>query len=162
MIHLVVTHIGQSLDLKSKSFIHTLTLQLPNGVAVQATVDERAVEAMMQMVAEGAPPASEPPPQQTNQAESEFVDGLYEGQPAHVFGGAPEPTEEEDQGQQMQLPPPQQQQTVGQPRLIRPPQPVRIRTVPKDEMGNPVVAPSGVDAGQVLGEALDDDGVPQI
>ena len=48
------------------------------------------------------------------------------------------------------------------PRPVPMPQPARVRTVPKDEYGFPIVQASGMDAGSVLAEAIDDDGVPQI
>ena len=156
MIRAVITHIGQNLDLKKRSFDHTIKLQLPDGSIIGATIDERSVEQLMKFVAEGDAPteAEERTPDRTD----EFANAMYDGQPANVFGGDAPGGDAESYDSQMSLP----IQPAAPTRQVAMPQPVRIRTVPKDEYGFPIVQASGVDAGSVLAEAIDDDGVPQI
>jgi hypothetical protein len=155
VIRAVITHIGQNLDLKRRSFDHTIKLQLPDGSIIGATIDERSVEQLMKFVAEGDAPTEERAPDHTD----EFASAMYDGQPANVFGGDASGELEPDDSQ-MSLP--IQPAPAPPPRPVPMPQPARVRTVPKDEYGFPIVQASGMDAGSVLAEAIDDDGVPQI
>ena len=163
MIPVTITHIGQSLDLKRKAFDHTLKLQLASGEVFSAVVDDKTVELLMRYVADDGdaprPPAEPPAPSERSSAESEFTEALYDGEAANVFGG--DPGEQASGPQQMELP---VDLPAGPPvrRPVPVPQPVRIKTVPKDEYGFPVVQRTGVDAGQVLADAEVDDGVPSI
>jgi hypothetical protein len=169
MIPVTITHIGQSLDLRRKSFDHTLKLALPDGTIINATVDEMAVERLMKFVADdGSTPSprssSEAEPQdmgeRSSSAEDTFVDGLYDGEPARMFGGDGQPNQQEEE--EAPAPPPQPPPAPVRGAQLVIPQPTRIRTVPKDEKGYPLVTPTGVDAGSVLAESIEDDGVPQI
>jgi len=163
MITAQIVRIEQCLDLKRKSWEHVVKLELPNGSVIDAIVNETAVERLMQMLAtDEAAPAAESftqyAPEDTGARAPEsnlmpsarlcFVDtgGMYDGESVRIFG-SPEESDSE---------PPAPAQ--GQP--LRLPQQVRIRTVPKNEYGYPVVS-GGVGAASVLSEAMDGE-VPQI
>jgi len=144
MINVAVTHIGQSLDLKSGSFSHTIKIELPDGSVVSATVEEGTVEKLLRFVTGGeANHAAEQPTESEDAANA-----VYNGQPAFVFGGVAEQPTEETVQQQVQ------------PSEV--PRGTRIRTVPKDDYGFPIVQPRGVSVDAVLGDDIEDDGVPQI
>ena len=156
MIPVTITHIGQNLDLKRKVFEHTLQLTLQDGSVIVATVDESAVEKLMAHVANES---GEPPPfdDRSGQEPDEFANAIYDGQEARVFGGVPEQLEQEEQGQ-LALPvdPPSPRAA----RAVRMPQPIRIKTVPKDEYGYPTGVATAPQADPSAQE--EDDGVPQL
>lgn len=158
MINVVITHIGQSLDLKRRSFDHTVKLELPDGQVISATVDEQSVERLMKFVANDESPDQMELPTSADP----FSDGQYADQPAHLFGGAGSITSPvlSEASEQMTLP---VTTPVERPEPPVPyPQPSRTRTVPKDEYGYPIVRGSGVDVEALVSGGMDDDGVPTI
>lgn len=151
MIHVTITHIGQSLDLSRKTFDHTIKLQLPDGQLINATVDERSVEMLMKFVAGDEQPAV---PDTSPPDTGAFSVEQYQDQPAHVFGGiAAAPVAENDQ---MVLPIPAATTSPSYP------QPSRMKTVPKDEYGYPIVSNAGMSVGALQVDDVEDDGVPAL
>ena len=151
MITVVITHIGQSLDLKRQAFDHTIKLELPDGQIINATVDEPSVERLMKLVAEDGPSEREG-------VADMFALGQYNKQQVQVFGGPPDAPAGES-FEQIALP----ANPVEPPAPTIPyPQPSRMRTVQKDEYGYPIVSKAGVDVGALLADGVEDDGVASI
>lgn len=166
MITVQIARIEQCMDLKKKSFENVVKLELPSGVVIDAVVSEAAVAQIMQAVAaeepESAQPGTRPAVAGTvavdssvdlgeQQSDGDFAEGEYDGVAAQIFGGIPE------QPVEPSMPAP----AVPKPLPLTPPQPSRIRTVPKTEYGYPIVS-GGVGMSSIMAEPPDDSGVPQI
>ena len=147
-----IAKVSQDHDIDSGAFENSLILELPGGVMVRAVVNDKAVELVMALVADGASgkpstlPENDARTTVTMDATDAFREELMHGQPAMVFGGDAPAQETPEPG----------------PDPITPPRQNYSRTVPKDEMGYPVVTAVGVDAGEVLGGPEEEDGVAQL
>jgi hypothetical protein len=134
-----VVSLSQDMDLETGAMAHFLVLRLPNGKSVRALITDEGAHEIVQLFVQsgGASVSAETP--------IAFTEGeLRPESEGFVFGGsmlAPEPA------------PPSPPPT---------PRAARIRHVPKDEMGYPIVPQPSMRAAGGGGAASDEDGVDQV
>lgn len=150
--------LNQRLDFTSGTISNVLSIRLPNGAVIDATVASDHLRPIMDAFAESQvnggvapPPAAPPPPQQESLQ-------TFQEEPLHqdpefgdvgTFGGPPAPA-------------PRQSTLATGPVPTTVTRPAPARTVARNEAGYPVLS-GGVDPSRVLGEGpdTDEDGVAQ-
>jgi hypothetical protein len=137
-----VAGIGQKMDLHTSKVTHTLELLLPDGSSMLVAAEEKDVERLVQLSVGVAP--EETRTQDVPQASSDSF---------QIFGGSPPPTTPTE--------PAAPERPAGST--------VPSKTVPTDEMGNPIVPRSTMShrgapiLGHLEGEPEDDgDRVPPL
>lgn len=146
-----ISRISQDIDLKTGASSFFIVLTLPTGKVVRASIAAEDAQILLTGSADdtSAPPDMtqpepeyEPPPWARGELPASAPStSVPEG--AFVFGGQDTPVDEPP------APPP-----VQQPQ--RKPQ-RRMTTVPKDEMGYPIIRNGAVDPGEVVGHSGDPD-----
>lgn len=165
-MHAEIIRVSQDIDLKSGSTEYFIVLSLPNGKVVRASIAQEDAQVLLlsssaiesaaaNYAPEGSPldapeePPYEPPPWSRAGAQQP-PEKFSAPEGAFVFGG-------QDVSDAPVEPPPQPPPRQNKPKR-------RMTTVPKDDMGYPIVRDGAVDPGEVSGASsgeVDEEGIGQ-